>query len=90
MQTIGLSVWALLAAYCLVCVWLPDIRFIYWKGTNVKLGAISYSGGALIFWSPLMAGLGMIPEAYTFVVYPLMLAGVVVTFIAYFIETQKR
>ena len=90
MQTIGFIGWVLLASYSLVCIWLPEIRFVYWKGKDVKLGAISYCGLALVFWSPLLAGLGVIPQTFTFLIYPLMLTGVLVTFIGYFAETQRR
>lgn len=82
-QLIGIVFWSLLASYCLFCVFVPDIRIIYWKGTDVKMGTISYIGIVLFLWSPLLLALGIIPEGFAFLMYPLALIGLGVSFIGY-------
>lgn len=62
MLEIAIVIWAVLAGYTAVCVWLPELRLFHWKATDAKMGGISYLGFALFFWSPLLLILGVVPK----------------------------
>ena len=86
MQTIGIAVWALFAVYFLLCVFLPEVRILSWRRSSLKPGTLSYLGLSLFSWTPLFAALGIIPESYAFLVYPLMGVGLVIVVIGYFVS----
>ena len=83
-QLIGIVFWSLSASYCLFCIFVPDIRIIYWRGTDVKMGTISYIGIVLFLWSPLFLALGIVPAAFGFLMYLLGLIGLGISVIGYF------
>ena len=82
-RVIGISVWIGLAFYSALSICIPEIRLICWKGTDKKLGAVTYLGLTLFFWSPAIAMTGLISQKGFFVVYLAMLFAGVVVLIGY-------
>lgn len=53
MKIVVIVLWVMFGFYAALCIWIPEIRFILWKGTGTRLGVVTYSGLTLVFLSPL-------------------------------------
>lgn len=89
MRTFGIVIWVLIAVYSVLCVLLPPLRIIYWKGSDAKIGALSYSGVALLLASPLLLISEIIPRANGFFLFPIMLGSFLIVVIGYFVDVKK-
>lgn len=86
MKTLVIVIWVFLAFYSALSIWIPGLRVIDWKGTGKQLGAVSYIGFAMVFWSPALIVTGLVPESLGVAIYLLMLLGIFVAVIGYVID----
>ena len=89
MKYVGIAVWVSFAVYCFSCIWFPEIRFIYWKGTSAKIGTLSYLGATLFLWSPLLAILQLLPKGSVTLLYGIMLIAFIITVIGSLVDVKK-
>jgi hypothetical protein len=89
MKQVGIVLWVLLAVYSAFCIWLPGLRAVYWKGSDSKMGTMTYFGFTLFFWSPLLLILQIIPRQFEGLLYLLMLGAFLVVFIGYLVDMKK-
>ena len=86
-------VWVSIAAYCFVCVWIPEMRFLTWWWSNgTRLGALSHACLAWFFGSPLLIATGVVSPAFSTPLYVTLLLSLLVLALAYQVDKalQKR
>ncbi|HET6974830.1 MAG TPA: hypothetical protein VFI24_00790 [Pyrinomonadaceae bacterium] len=89
MKYVGIAVWVALAVYCFFCIWFSEIRFIYWKGTDAKIGIVGYFAATLFLWSPLLAFFDIIPDQYGILLYVVMLIAFIIACVGYLVDAKK-
>ncbi len=87
MKSVAMAIISGVAAYFLLGVFVRDIRFIYWRQTPKKLGAISYLGVAIFLWVPVIVFSGLIEVRHPSAWYCLALLGLLISFIGYIIDS---
>ena len=78
--------------YSALCVGIPEIRFFRWRGSDTKLGTVTYIGLALFLWTPALVITGLISKesAYFFLVVLLVLLAFLLMSIGYFMDISER
>lgn len=89
MRALGVIVWVLIGVYSALCVWLPRLRVIYWKGSSSKIGGVTYLGVAMLLGSPLLLISEVIPPPYGFLLFPIMLCSFLIVLVGYFVDVKK-
>lgn len=90
MNYVGIVVWVSLAVYCFFCIWFPEVRFIYWRGTDAKIGAVGYCAATLVLWSPLLAYFDIIPDQYGILFFNVvMLIAFLIAGVSYLVDAKK-
>jgi hypothetical protein len=87
MRTVFIVIISGLAVYSLLAVFVSEIRFVYWRNTPTKFGAISYLGVS-VFLSVAVLGLtGVIEISQSAIWYVVALLGIFICFIGYVIDS---
>jgi hypothetical protein len=86
LNVIFFILWVVLGCYCLVCVFIPEIRFMTWRGSSVKLGALSYLCLSWILGSPLLFATGVLPNRYGKLLYASMVFAVIMMFLGWKVD----
>lgn len=73
--------WVVLACYCLVCVFIPEIRLLTWFGSGAKLGALSHLCLAWFLGSPLLIAAGVLSDRYGTLLYASMIFAMIMLFL---------
>lgn len=89
MKYVAIVGWVSLAVYCCFCIWFPEIRFVYWKGTDAKIGTVGYSAATLFLWSPLLVLFDIIPDKYGMLLYVIMLIAFLIACVGYLVDAKK-
>ena len=71
MKVVAIAIWAVLAFYSLLCVWMPEVR-PYHKRSEKKFGLFASLGLALFFWFPALVYAGEVTGLIHRESWPLM------------------
>lgn len=75
------------AVYTLFAAFIPDVRFVYWRLTPIKLGGISYFGVSVFFWVLVIVFTGFVEVRHPLAWYCLALFGLFISFFGYLIDS---
>lgn len=92
MVLIILIIWVSIAAYCFVCIWIPEMRTMRWWWSKARLGALSHASLAWFFGSPLLLATGVVSPKFSTALYVSLLLSMLVLVFGYQVDKtlQKR
>ena len=86
MRIILISICALIAVYCVLCIGFREIRKVSWKGTSNSLGTVTYIGISVFMWSFLLAVIGAISIEHRFLLVSLIVVAAILVMVGYFFD----
>ena len=81
--------WVMFSSYCVVCIFVPEMRLLRWLGSGAKLGTLSHVCVAWFFGGPLLIVIGVIPPEYSFFMYLTMILAMLILFIGGYIDREN-
>ena len=86
MITILFVLWVVFACYCLVCIFIPEIRLLRWFGSGARLGALSHICVAWCFGSPLLMATGVLAHRYSTLLYTSIILAMIMLFVGWRVD----
>lgn len=81
--------WIFFFSYCLVCIFIPEIRLLRWQEGG-KFGTLSHAALTFFCGSPLLIMGGVVSDRYSFLIYCLMCFAVCLMFVGFFVDSKSK
>jgi hypothetical protein len=90
MKIVGIFFWLTAAVYSALCVVIREIRFFCWKGSDTKLGTVTYIGMTLFLWIPSLVITELVPKdsPYSFLLFLVVLLAFFLMTVGYFMDVS--